>query len=76
MNVIAGADQHQIERRHISRTVVDLSGGGLEQVIMRNASEDLEQMIGDTIGNMISEPGIVGGRGLAAVDFRDLGPGE
>jgi hypothetical protein len=56
--------------------VVDLSGGGLEQVIMRNASEDLEQMIGDTIGNMISEPGIVGGRGLAAVDFRDLGPGE
>jgi len=76
MNVIAGADQHQIERRHISRTVVDLSGGGLKQVIMRNASQDLDQMIGDTIGNMISEPGIVGGGGLAAVDFRDLGPGE
>jgi hypothetical protein len=30
MDIIASADQHQTERRHISRTVVDLSGGGLE----------------------------------------------
>jgi hypothetical protein len=56
--------------------VVDLSGGGLEQAITRNASQDLEQMIGDTVGNMVSEPGIVGGGGLAAADFRDLGPEE
>jgi hypothetical protein len=61
---------------HISRTVLDLSGGELEQLIMRNASQDLDQMIGDTIGNMISDSGIVGGGGLAAVDFGDLGPGE
>ena len=76
MDIIAGGNHNQTQnesqrtRQHIPRTVVDLTGG-LEQRILGNANQDLEQMIGDMIG----DSGNVGG-GFEDFDFRDLGAGN